>query len=252
MEDNGHVLAFMAHPDDIEFLCAGTLARLREQGYRIHLATATAGDGGSAELGPEEITRVRLAEAASAAAVLEADYECAGEKDFQVCYVPATIKWFVEIVRRTRPFLVITHSPADYMLDHEVTSQLVRNAAFCASAPNMLTGAPAPAAPTPGIPYLYYASPIEGRDAFGDPVPAAFHVDITDVIETKAHMLACHASQREWLMQHHGMDEYLESMRRWSAAEGEAAGVDFAEGFRQHRGHAYPQDNILARLLGSH
>ena len=251
MQDNGNVLAFMAHPDDVEFLCAGTLARLHGLGYRIHLATATAGDGGSVELGPEEITRIRLQEAGDAAALLDASYDCAGQKDFQVCYVPEVIRRFVEIVRRTQPFLVITHSPADYMLDHEVTSQLVRNAAFCASAPNMKTDALPAAPPTPAIPYLYYASPIEGRDAFGEIVSPTFRVDVSDTIDTKAQMLACHASQRDWLLQHHGMDEYLESMRRWSAAEGEAAGVEFAEGFRQHRGHAYPQGNVLAELLGA-
>lgn len=251
MEDNGHVLAFMAHPDDIEFLCAGTLAGLHARGYHIHLATATAGDGGSVELGPEEIARVRLEEARQAAAVLDATYDCLGEKDFQVCYVPPTIQRAVEIVRRARPFLVISHSPADYMLDHEITSQLVRNAAFCASAPNMKTDALPAATPTPAIPYLYYSSPLEGKDAFGEEVAMDFHVDVSDTIETKAQMLACHASQRQWLLEHHGMDEYLESMRRWSAAEGRQVGVDYAEGFRQHRGHAYPQDNILAELLGA-
>ncbi len=62
-------------------------------------------------------------------------------------------------------------------------------------------------------------------------------------------MLACHASQREWLRSHHGMDDYLENARRWSQARGHLAGCVSAEGFRQHRGHAYPQDDLLALTL---
>ena len=77
-----------------------------------------------------------------------------------------------------------------------------------------------------------------------------FYVDITDVIETKTQMLACHASQREWLLRQHGMDHYLQAMRDWSAQRGREAGVAYAEAFRQHRGHAYPQTNLLAELLG--
>lgn len=250
MEDNGHVLAFMAHPDDIEFLCAGTLVRLKEKGYQIHLATMTAGDGGSMELGPEEITRKRLLEAEVAARRLGASYLCAGEKDFLVWYNPGTIKKAVEIVRQARPFMVFTHSPVDYMLDHEMTSQLVRNACFCAGAPNMKTDALPAAPPLKGIPYLYYATPLEGKDTFGQEVELEFYVDIDAGMAEKEEMLKCHASQREWLLAHHGVDEYVESMRRWSREAGKRGGVEWAEGFRQHRGHAYPQDNYLMEIMG--
>ena len=75
-------------------------------------------------------------------------------------------------------------------------------------------------------------------------------VDISKEIDVKAAMLACHASQREWLLKHHGMDQYLQAMRDWGAHRGRAAGVGYAEGFRQHRGHSYPQDNLLGNLLG--
>jgi hypothetical protein len=82
-------------------------------------------------------------------------------------------------------------------------------------------------------------------------VEPGFRIDISTVIEDKAAMLASHASQREWLLKHHGMDHYVQSMRDWSALQGRAAGVAFAEGFRQHLGHSYPQDNLLGRLLGT-
>ena len=40
-------LSFLAHPDDAEFLCAGTLIRLAEAGWEVHIATATPGDCGT-------------------------------------------------------------------------------------------------------------------------------------------------------------------------------------------------------------
>ena len=58
------------------------------------------------------------------------------------------------------------------------------------------------------------------------------------------------ASERDWLLKHHGMDQYLQAMRDWSSHRGRPVGVAFAEGFRQHLGHSYPQDNLLGKLLG--
>ncbi len=62
-------------------------------------------------------------------------------------------------------------------------------------------------------------------------------------------MLKCHASQRQWMLKHHGVDEYVRFMKEWSAERGKEVGVPFAEAFRQHIGHAYPQENILATIL---
>lgn len=247
---NKNVLAFMAHPDDAEFLCAGTLARLKNQGFVIHIATMTAGDGGSAELSNEEIARIRYNEAEQAAALLDANYTCAHQRDFFVIYSQATICAALEIIRRANPILVITHSPQDYMLDHEQTSLIVRAACFGVSAPNAKTHVDEPAPPLAAIPHLYYADAIEGKDIFGNAIPPSVYVDISDVIETKAAMLATHASQRDWLLKQHGMDQYVESMKHWSAQRGSEIGVVYAEGFRQHLGHAYPQNNLLEEILG--
>jgi hypothetical protein len=62
-------------------------------------------------------------------------------------------------------------------------------------------------------------------------------------------MLACHASQRNWLLKQHGIDEYLESCRKWSGKRGAEIGAAFGEAFVQHRGHPYPHDNLLSELL---
>ncbi len=251
MPDPKNVLAFMAHPDDVEFLCAGTLIRLKhEAGCHISIATATSGDCGSMDLRAEEIARIRHREATTAAGLLEADYYCAGCMDLQIFYDRPTFMRFVEILRKARADVIITASPVDYMLDHEMTSLIVRSATFGAPIPNVPTEDVDPAEPLPRVPYLYYADPLEGKDHFGRPVEPDFVIDITPVMDTKEEMLASHASQREWLRSHHGVDQYIISMKEWSAARGQRIGADYGEAFRQHKGHAYPTDNVIEQLLG--
>jgi LmbE family N-acetylglucosaminyl deacetylase len=222
------------------------LRLVRERGWQAHIATMTPGDCGSAELPAEEISRIRRAEAARAAALLGGQYHCLEERDLLVFYNERVLQRVTRLLREVRPSLVLTHSPADYMLDHEMTSTVVRAATFAAPIPNFL---PECQPPLPGIPHLYYCDPIEGKDALGREVTASLYVDISHVIDDKAHMLACHASQRDWLLKHHGVDQYLQAMRAWSAQRGLAYGVAWAEGFRQHRGHSYPQRDLLADLL---
>jgi LmbE family N-acetylglucosaminyl deacetylase len=242
------VLSVLAHPDDAEFLCAGALARLhRDHGWAVHIATMTPGDCGSAEHTAEEIARLRRAEGAAAAAVLGGTFHCVDERDLLVMYNERALARVTQLLRTIRPTIVLTHSPADYHLDHEQTSTIVRAAAFAAPVPLFLKG---DLPPLPHIPHLYYCDPVEGKDALGRDVPPGFRVDVSSVIETKAKMLAAHATQRNWLIAHHGMDNYITAMKDWGAHRGRECGVAYAEGFRQHLGHSYPQDNLLGQLLG--
>jgi LmbE family N-acetylglucosaminyl deacetylase len=248
------VLAALAHPDDAEFLCAGTLIRLaQEHGWEVHIATMTPGDCGSVEYPPEEIARIRRGEGAAAAAAIGGKYHCVEERDLRVVYNEATLEKVVRLLNAVRPRVVITHSPDDYHLDHEQCSKLVRAATFAAPIPNFLhaPGQNEPNPPLDHIPYLFYCDPLDGKDAFGNFIRPAFRIDVANVIELKAKMLACHASQRNWLAKHHGVDNYITSMRDWAAFQGKQAGVSYAEGFRQHLGHSYPQDNLLGKLLGT-
>jgi N-acetylglucosamine malate deacetylase 1 len=248
---NKTILSILAHPDDAEFLCAGTLIRLKkEHGFEVHIASMTPGDCGSVEHEAHAISRLRRAEGARAAELVGAVYHCLEERDLLVVYGERSLEKVTRLLRLVRPSIVLTHSPADYMLDHEMTSTIVRGAAFAAPIPNFL--ADRGIGPVlPHIPHLYYCDPIEGKDALGRDVAPGFCIDISSVIDLKANMLAAHASQRDWLMKHHGMDHYLQAMRDWSARRGRECGVQFAEGFRQHLGHSYPQDNVLATLLPS-
>jgi LmbE family N-acetylglucosaminyl deacetylase len=244
-------LSILAHPDDAEFLCAGSLIRLkRERGWEVHIASMTAGDCGTAEYSAEEISRIRRSEGAKAAAHVGGHYHCLEERDLLICYCERTLEKVVRLMRQVRARLVLTHSPADYMLDHEMTSTIVRAAAFAASVPNFLAERNLGQV-LDHIPHLYYCDAAEGKDLFGRDLPPSFCVDISRVMEEKTAMLAYHASQRNWLLKQHGMDEYIETMRAWSATRGRTCGVPFAEGFRQHLGHSYPQDNLLGQLLGT-
>jgi LmbE family N-acetylglucosaminyl deacetylase len=244
------ILSVLAHPDDAEILCAGTLARLRqERHWQVHIASMTPGDCGSAELGPEEIAAVRRAEGAAAAAQIGATYNCLEERDLLLTYNERALEKVTRLIREVRPRVILTHSPECYMLDHEVTSTLTRAAAFAAAVPNFLASRGLPPA-LEAIPHLYYCDPIEGKGPLGQPIPPGLRIDITSVIDVKSSMLAAHASQRDWLRRQHGMDQYLAVMREWSARRGAEVGVAFAEGFRQHLGHSYPQADLLGELLG--
>ncbi len=244
-------LSILAHPDDAEFLCAGALIRLqRELGWDIHIASMTPGDCGSVEHGPVEIGKIRRGEGAEAAQLIGGHYHCLEERDLLIFYSEQTLEKATRLMRQVRPDIVFTHSPTDYMLDHEQTSVLVRAAAFGAPIPNFLADRGL-GTPLEHIPYLYYCDPIEGKDPLGRGVPPSFGIDISGVIEVKAEMLARHASQRDWLLKHHGMDQYVQAMRDWGAERGKQCGVKFAEGYRQHLGHSYPQDNLLGKLLGA-
>jgi LmbE family N-acetylglucosaminyl deacetylase len=248
---NKTILSILAHPDDAEFLCAGTLVRLkREHGWDVHIASMTAGDCGSVEHDADAISRLRRAEGASAAAILGATYHCLDEKDLLVFYNDRTMEKVTRLLRRVQPSILMTHSPADYMLDHEVTSTIVRAAAFAGPIPNFMAERRLGTV-LPGIPHVYYCDPLEGKDPLGSDVAPGFRIDISKVIDVKADMLAAHASQRDWLLKHHGMDQYIQAMRDWSARRGSECGVAFAEGFRQHLGHSYPQNNLLGELLGA-
>src|SRR5262249_754344 len=183
-------------------------------------------------------SHTRAPAAPAAAAVIGGTYHCLEERDLLVNYTEAALIKVTRLMRRVRPRIVLTHSPDDYHLDHEMTSKVVRAAAFAAPVPLFDRGE---LAPLEHIPHLYYGHPIEGKGARGREGGPGFRIDMGRVIDTKAEMLARHASQRNWLIKHHGVDNYIESMKQWSAQRGREAGVAFAEGFRQHLGHSYPQ-----------
>ena len=248
---NKNILAIHAHPDDVEILAGGTLARLSAAGHQITIVTMTPGDCGSRDHSSEETAAMRRAEAARSAARIGARYRCAEFRDLSIFDDDASRRRVTELLRQIAPDLVLTASPVDYLCDHEATSRLVRDACFGAPTPNYATGAHNPAPPLGSIPHLCFMDPIGGVDREGLPLPPDFFVNVTQQMEIKTAMLAEHASQREWLLKHHGIDDYLETMKAWTRDNGMRAGVEYAEGFRRYKGHPYPQSPLLEELLGA-
>ncbi|HET6971022.1 MAG TPA: PIG-L family deacetylase [Phenylobacterium sp.] len=241
------ILALHAHPDDVEWLAAGTLARLTAAGHAVVIATATAGEGGSAEHDPAETGRIRQAEAAAAAALIGADYRCLGFPDLGVFNDDPSRRAVTELIRALAPEIVITAAPIDYHPDHEAVSLLARDACFAAPVANYRTG-PAPA--TPAIPHLYFMDPVGGRDRSGARVARDFGVDVGETFGLKQAMLAKHESQAAWVAKQHGIADHLADMERWTRRVGRDFGVALAEGFRQYRHEPYPKTPRLQDLLG--
>lgn len=245
------LLAAMAHPDDAEILLGGTLFHLKEMGWELGILTMTSGDCGSATHTKEEISRIRYAEAKAAAEFLGAWYGCVGLMDVEIFANAEALRRVVELMRKFNPDVVMTHSAVDYMLDHEETSRLVRGACFALAMPLYQTRQIAPSEPTQATPALYYADPLEGIDTTGKRRWPHFYVNISETIEQKREMLSWHQSQRDWLREHHGVDQYLAQMTEWAAQFGGECGFEFAEGFRQHLGHGYPHEPVLQQALDS-
>ena len=242
-------VSLLAHPDDAEFLCAGTLVLLADRGWEVHIVTATPGDCGSATLPAEEIAAARRGEGAAAAQLIGAVYHCLEERDVNVIFDRQSNRKAIDLFRELAPTLVFAHPRRDYMLDHEQTHLLARSAAFSYPIPNASSRTLVPGSQ---VPWLYYCDPIEGTDPYtGETATASTIIDVSTAMPRKLEMLAAHASQREWLRAHHGMDEYLEAMKRHGARRGRMVGVDYAEAFQQHRGHAFPQLDLLSELLAA-
>jgi len=244
------ILALFAHPDDAEFLCGGTLAHLSRSGASLHMATMTAGDCGSAILPSQKISRVRRKEAEHAASRVGAQYSCLGLKDLLILYDGPALKKVLETVRRVNPDMVFTHSPTDYMADHEITSRLVQTACFGAMAPNFPTGARKASPATRTVPHLYYAQPFGGRDILGNEIQPRLAVDIVATLEAKMALVACDESQRAWLRAQQDIEKLDDPVQTLARQTGAMAGFEAAEGFRQHLGQGFPQTDMLSTLLG--
>lgn len=240
------ILAIHAHPDDIEHLCAGTLALLAAQGHAIRIVTATAGECGSEATDRAATAAIRKGEAAVSAGEIGATYRCADLPDLGVFNDDASRRRITEMVRWSGADIVLTASPVDYHPDHEAVSQLVRDACFASSVPNYATG---PAAPLAAIPHLYFMDPSGGRERDGTPVVPDFGVDISGVFETKAAMLSAHESQHAWVAKQHAITDHLGAMRSYSAQRGRHFGCAYAEAFRQYTGTPYPRTPKLQELL---
>lgn len=216
------ILAVSAHPDDLDLLCGGTLARYAADGHQVTMCNVANGDCGSLTLGRREIAEVRLNEARAAAAVIGATHHTLGVPD---CHVnaadPSQQGLVVDLIRESQPNVIITHHPNDYMGDHNEVSKLLFDCSYFATVPNYRTemGGVAPLSP------IYFMDTVSGL-GFN---PTHF-VDITEVFDRKRQMLLAHESQHAWLRDHDKSD-VVDEMEVQARYRGIQCGVRYAEGF---------------------
>ena len=226
-------LALMAHPDDVEFVAAGTLLLLAEAGWDIHYANIANGDCGSMVTDRAETARIRAAEARAAAAILGATFHDSVSSDLMIFYDERHLRAVAAVVRAARPTIVLTHFPDDYMEDHMNACRLAVTGAFVKGMPNFATEPPTP--PVPGDVFVYHAMPHGQCDPLRRPVTPEFVVDTTTVHARKRAALAAHASQKAWLDATQGMDSYLDACDEASRRVGERYGTcAHAEGWTRH------------------
>jgi LmbE family N-acetylglucosaminyl deacetylase len=216
------VLAFGAHPDDLEFQIGGTLAKYSARGHHVTMAVVTNGDVGSSTLSMEEIAAVRHQEARNAAAKIDAELLWIGYHDEFFFHTEESRRRLIDAMRQARSDVVFAHWPDDYHPDHSFSGQAVRDARIMTAVPNIETDHP----PLSRIPQLYFYDTLAGINF----VPEVY-VDISDVFATKQQMLACHESQNSWISDIFDAD-LTGMMEIQSRFRGFQAGVRYAEGFR--------------------
>jgi LmbE family N-acetylglucosaminyl deacetylase len=222
---NERVLAVMAHPDDAELLCAGTLARARADGATIGVCVLCRGDKGQPAKPIPKLAAIRRRELAAAARLLGAELFSVGIADSALSDAPVTRQKVTEVFRRFRPTLVLAHAPEDYHPDHRAAGALAEAASwFCAS-----WGCQTRSAPLPTAPALWWMDTVN-LSGF----EPGFFIDISRYLALKGRMLACHRSQLA-----RGKDKdfspLLDLMRQQCQVRGAQAGVSAAEAFRMHQ-----------------
>lgn len=246
-------IAIAAHPDDIEYVMAGTLLRLQEAGWEIHYLNLSSGNCGSLTMNPEETARVRRLEAVRAAEILGAVYHESIADDLEIIYSVERIRQVAAVIREVAPRIVLTHSPQDYMEDHMETCRIAVTAAFAHGVPNFKTMPPRdPAGLEEGL-TVYHAMPHGLRDGLRQRIRPGAFVDTAGVHPVKMRALQAHASQQHWLRHTQGMNSYLQVMEDMSREVGRMSGrYELAEGWRRHLHHGFsPVDgDPLAEALG--
>jgi N-acetylglucosamine malate deacetylase 1 len=177
------LLAIAAHRDDVELTCGGTLAKAVRAGRRVGILDLTQG-----ETGTRGDAAIRAAEAARAAEALGVTLRLnAGLPDAHLHNDEPSRARLVELIRATRPRVVILPFPVGRHPDHRVTAELGRDACYLAGLAKY-GPAGAPHRPFKILHALAYRE---------DPVKPSFVVDISDTFDVKMAAIRCYASQFE-------------------------------------------------------
>lgn len=253
-QETRRAMAIGCHPDDIEFMMAGTLFQLAEEGWDIHYMNVANGSCGTQEYNTEEIVSIRTEEAKAAAAFLGAQLYPPIVPDAEVTYAIPLLRKVAAAVRMAKPSILLIPSLYDYMEDHMYTARLAATAGFVRGMPNFVTDPEIPIVTRPVA--VYHALPYGLRDGYNKLVVPDFIVNIENVIEKKAEMLGKHASQRNWLDESQKLDSYVDTMREMSSEVGRKTGsYPYAEGWIRHNPLGYsepdfkPLEDVLAERI---
>lgn len=235
-------LAIAAHPDDIEFIMAGTLLQLRDAGWEIHYVNVSSGNMGSTVMSAAETARVRRREAQASAKLMGAKWHAPFCNDIMVFYNEENIRRLTAIVRAARPSVVLTHALQDYMEDHMIVARLAVSATFSRGIPNFRS---IPARePDLTSCTIYHAMPVGQCTPLREPVIPELLIDTTKVHALKREALACHASQKEWLDKTQGQESYLKTMDGYSLTLGKKSKrFEHAEGWIRHLHYGFGAEN---------
>jgi LmbE family N-acetylglucosaminyl deacetylase len=251
MTENPRVaFAVAAHPDDIEFMMAGTLILLGRAGYELHYMNIANGSCGTATRSKQEIIRIREREGRAAAEMAGATFHPSLVDDIDIFYEKDVLARVGAVVREVNPGILLVPSLQDYMEDHMNAARLAVSAAFCREMRNFPTTPRRK--PIDSEVAIYHALPYGLRDGMRRRVWPELYVDIADVLEAKREMLACHRSQKEWLDASQGLDAYLATMEQMSTEVGQMSRrFQYAEGWRRHSHLGFSQEEIdpLAEVL---
>lgn len=227
--ERDRVLAVVAHPDDAELLCAGTLARARRDGAAVGICVLCRGDKGQPAEPIEKLALVRKREMLAAAALLGAELFTCEQPDGELADTTAVRRKLMAVCRRFRPTLVLAHDPADYHPDHRAASALAEAASWFCASPGQKSPGKAASPPLDAPPAVWWMDCVD-RGGF----EPGFYIDVSPFVELKQHMLACHVSQLARGNQGN-FAPLAELMHLQLTARGSEAGVSAAEAFRLHR-----------------
>ena len=192
-------------------------------------------------------------ETIAAAEMLGATFHPSITNDLEIFFDDRLLRRVAGIVREVSPEILLTHSPADYMEDHTNACRLAVTAAFSRGMPNYPTEPPRPAVEQSVT--VYHAQPHGNRDALGELVRPKLFVDIGSAMDEKARLLACHASQQQWLDASQGMSSMAMAMHSASPRSRRNVGpVRIRRGLRKHLHLGFcseTADPLAAALAGN-
>ena len=217
-----NVLAIGCHPDDLEIQCGGTLAKYVKLGHKVFMCHIANGNMGHKLILPDELSKIRDSEAKKAAAIIGAEAFSLDVDDLHVDSSNIEVRNKLnDIVRQTKPDIIITHYPQDYMRDHMETSRLAFDVSFTCTIPHIKSNYPE----HEKFPAVYYMDTLAGIGF----IPTEY-VDISDFIDIKMQANACHESQIKWMLEHDHID-FLDFIKTCNKYRGLQCSVPFAEGF---------------------